>query len=191
MNSEYKVTLSPITLENADNKARPVLDKALKEVGFIPNMYTFMVNSPALLELYLHGYGLFRKESAFSPAEQEVVFLAISRENACHYCVAAHSMLADKISNVPTDVIYAIRNGENIVDSKLNSLSAFTQIMVKSHGRPGRADVDTFLNAGYSECHILDIILAIAVKTLSNYSNHFFHTPVDDMFKEYRWIARN
>lgn len=187
MTSEYKMTLPPVTLENADDKSRPVLDRALKEVGFIPNMYTYMVNSPVLLVTYLHGYGLFRKESAFSPAEQEVVFLAISRENECHYCVAAHSMLADKKSNVPADVTNAIRDGRDIQDNKLRRLATFTRRMVESRGRPGPADIDAFIAAGYTERHILDIILAIAVKTLSNYSNHLFHTPVDDMFKAYAW----
>ena len=38
-----------------------------------------MVNVPAVLSTYLHGYGLFRKSSGFQPAEQEVVFLAISQ----------------------------------------------------------------------------------------------------------------
>ncbi len=187
MTSEYKMTLQPVTLENADNKARPVLDRALKEVGFIPNMYSFMVNSPALLETYLQGYGLFRKESAFSPAEQEVVFLTISRVNECHYCVAAHSMLSDKMSGVPADVTNAIRDGKDIHDNKLRRLATFTRRMVENGGRPSRADVNAFITAGYTERHILDIILAIAVKTLSNYSNHLFHTPVDDMFKAYAW----
>lgn len=187
MSAEYKITLPAITLENADQKAKPVLERALKEVGFIPNMYTYMVNSPALLETYLNGYGLFRKESAFTSAEQEVVFLAISRENECHYCVAAHSMLADKKSGVPADVTEAIRNDHKISDAKLEQLSRFTQIMTETRGLPSKPDVQSFLEAGYSEKHILDIILAISVKTLSNYSNHLFHTPVDDMFGAYAW----
>ena len=34
---------------------------------------------------------------------------------------------------------------------------------------------------------MLEIILAIAVKTLSNYSNHLFNTPLDEMFARREW----
>ncbi len=185
MISEYKMTLQPITLENADDKAKPVLEKALKEVGFIPNMYTNMVHSPALLENYLHGYALFRNESGLTPEEQEVIFLTISHENSCHYCEAAHSMLADKKSGVSKENIEAIRNNKSLAESNLDQLSSFTRAMVKTRGLPTSDDVTNFLGAGYAEKNILDIILAIAVKTLSNYSNHIFHTHVDEMFHDY------
>jgi len=185
MLSEYKMTLQPITIENADDKAKPVLDKALKEVGFIPNMYTNMVHSPALLENYLHGYSAFRSKSGFTPEEQEVIFLTISHENNCHYCMAAHSMLADKYSGVSKETAEAIKVNQQISDPKLDQLSRFSRSLVKTRGLPMSDDVSNFINAGYIEKHILDIILAIAIKTLSNYSNHIFHTPVDEMFSEY------
>ncbi len=59
--------------------------------------------------------------------------------------------------------------------------------MVADRGLPKRADVEAFLAAGYSERQILEIVLAIAVKTLSNYANHLFHTPLDRVFEYRRW----
>lgn len=59
-----------------------------------------MAHAPGALSTYLHGMDWFRKESGFTPAEQEVVLLVISRINDCHYCVAAHSMIAEKVSKV-------------------------------------------------------------------------------------------
>jgi hypothetical protein len=50
--------------------------------------------------------------------------------------------------------------------------------MVNKRGRPSDEDVESFLSAGYTEKHILAIILAISVKTISNYSNHIFRTPL-------------
>lgn len=187
MKAEYKMTLAPQTIETAPPKAKAVLEKALAQVGFIPNMYAAMVNSPGVLETYLLGYAAFRQDSGFTPPEQEVVFLTISRENGCEYCVSAHSMLADKKSNLAPEVTDAIRDGAPIRDAKLAALSAFTRRMVTSRGLPSRADVEAFLAAGYRERHILEIVLAIAVKTLSNYANHLFHTPLDPMFAERAW----
>lgn len=187
MLSEYKMTLQPQTLETAQGRTRAVLEKAHKQVGFIPNMYANMVQSPGVLETYLDGYAAFRKESGFTPVEQEVVFLAISRENGCEYCVSAHSVIADKFSGVPKEITDAIRDGGPLPDSGLRALAEFTQTMVRSRGLPGRAQVEAFLDAGFSERHVLEIVLAIAVKTLSNYSNHLFHTTLDDVFASRRW----
>ena len=78
MSSESKLSLSAQSIDNAEPNAKPILDKALEQVGFIPNMYGLMVNSPGLLDTYLHGYKLFREQSGFTPAEQEIVFLTIS-----------------------------------------------------------------------------------------------------------------
>lgn len=183
----YRLTLPALTRETADEQTKQVLDKALAQVGFIPNMYAGMVNSPGMLDTYLTGYAAFRQGSGFSPVEQEVVFLTISRENGCNYCMAAHSVIADHFSKVPTEITDAIRNGDPIPDGKLSALAEFTRTMVASRGRPSNADVAAFGLAGYSERHILEIVLAIAVKTLSNYANHLFHTPVDERFASRLW----
>lgn len=187
MLSEYPLTLVPQTLDNADPDARAVLEKAKAQTGFIPNMYARMANSPGLLATYLDGYARFRQQSGFTPVEQEVVFLTISRENGCEYCVGAHSVLADNLSKVPTAVTDAIRDGAPIPDAQLAALSQFARVMVAKRGLPSRAEVDGFLSAGYTERQILEVVLAIAVKTLSNYANHLFHTPLDEVFAVRAW----
>ena len=179
-------SLKPIDHATADGVQKAILDKALKQVGFIPNMYANMANAPAVLDTYLHGYGLFRSESGLKSAEQEVVFLAVSQVNDCKYCTAAHSMIADKVSGVPADVLKAIREHEPIPDPKLAALHATVTEMVQTHGRPSQGTVQSFLAAGYSERDLLYIVLAIAVKTLSNFSNHAFATELDEKFAAYK-----
>lgn len=191
MSSQYTLTLPAKTLENADPRAKAVLEQTREKMGMIPNMYANMANSPPMLQTYAQGYSLFREESGFTPAEQEVVFLTISRENECHYCMAAHSFVADKLSKLTPEVTDAIRDDGEIKDFGLAALRTFTRTMVVSWGRPRQDDVTSFLQAGYSEAHILDIILAISVKTISNYSNHIFNTPVDAAFVARTWGSRN
>lgn len=181
------LNLPALDINRANTSQQAVLQKALDQVGFIPNMYAHMVHSPGLLDTYLYGYSHFRDNSELTPVEQEVIFLTISRENSCHYCVTAHSMLADKMSGVPKEVTQAIRDNAPIDDPKLAALSTFTQQMVESRGNPTANDIEAFLAAGYSQRHALEIVLAIAVKTLSNFSNHLFNTPVDEMFAPYLW----
>ncbi len=187
MNAEYQLTLPLRSPDDADPRGREVLEKGRAQAGFIPNMYRAMANSPGLLETYLDGYRRFREESGFSPVEQEVIFLTISRGNGCSYCVAAHSAIADRKSGVPSEVTEAIRQGRPIPDPRLAALSSFTETMRATRGLPRKEEVEAFLAAGYEERHILEIILALGVKTLSNYANHLFHTPLDEMFAERAW----
>ena len=187
MLAEYKMTLPSLCLKSAPPRGRAVLEEAQAQIGFIPNMYANMVHSPGLLETYLAGYARFRAESGFTPAEQEVVFLTISRDNGCEYCVGAHSMLADTQSKLAREVTDAIRDGKPVPDPKLAVLSGFTSRMLATRGLPRAEDVSVFLQAGYTEQQVLEIILAIAVKTLSNYTNHLFHTTLDPMFTARKW----
>ncbi len=187
MQAEYKLTLPALNEGNAEALAADHLHTAKTKLGMVPNMYGVMANSPGLLDTYIHGYEIFRASSGFTPVEQEVVLLAISRENGCTYCVAAHSFIADKMSGVPEDVTNAIRDGRPIQDARLAALHDFTRTMVVKRGLPSTADVSAFLAAGYSERQILEIVLAISVKILSNYANHLFHTPVDATFAGRTW----
>ena len=179
--------LPMLTLESAPPEGRAVLERARQQIGMIPNMYGYMAHIPGLLETYLFGYDKFRRESGFTPQEQEVVFLAVSRENSCNYCVAAHSFLADTQSAVHRPVTDAIRSDQAIPDQQLSALATFTRTMVRTRGRVTQSDLDAFHAEGYTDRHVFAVILAIGVKTLSNYTNHFADTPLDKFFQGRAW----
>ncbi len=173
-------------LETADLSPRQseLLARGRKAAqGMLPNMYRAMAHNPALIDTYLYGYEALRKEAGFTPAEIEVIFLVISYENACDYCVAAHSLVADTLSRVPRMVTDAIRDGQEIPDPKLRVLAEVTREVLLLRGRPDPATVQQLLDSGYEERHLLGIVLAIGIKTLSNYTNHLFDTPLDSVFK--------
>jgi AhpD family alkylhydroperoxidase len=184
--SDYQLRLPMRSEDDASSSVANVLATAKAGIGMIPNMYANMANAPGLLETYLTGYAAFREESRFTPAEQETVFLTISRFNGCEYCMGAHSAIAD-MSKVPTEVTDAVRDGAPIADERLAALSEFTEQLVASRGLPSTGQVEAFLAAGYTETQLLYLVLAIAVKTLSNYSNHLFHTPLDPVFAGRTW----
>jgi uncharacterized peroxidase-related enzyme len=183
----YKMQLSLVQTDSASETQLELLSTARKENKMIPNMYRAMANQPTLLKSYMDAYKGFRTQSNFSSVEQEVVFLTISVENNCSYCMAAHSIIADLVSKVPPNITDAIRTGAEVPDAKLKSLHEFTSIMLNKRGNPSEEDVRLFFENGYNEKHILDIILAISIKTLSNYTNHIFHTEIDSAFKAREW----
>ena len=190
MESAGRFALPLLTSENAEPRSAELLEQAQRKSGMTPNMYRAMANSPGVLDTYLYGYERFRQQSGFSPQEQEVVLLTISRENACEYCMAAHSTIADKASQVPREVTDAIRDRQDIPDPKLRALSAFVSAMFHTRGRPSERDLADFLKAGYTQRQVLEIVLALAVKTLSNYTNHLFDTEVDKPFQGRVWSER-
>lgn len=179
-----KLNLDDIQLSEHSEK---ILDNTKKALGFAPNMYKTMAGNTSLLDSYTYAYDSFRKYSGFTSVEQEVVFLSVSYVNNCTYCMAAHSFVGDQMTNVPNEVTDAIRAGVTISDKKLNALSTLTKIMVNTRGLPSEDDLAAFFSAGYSETHVLGIITGIAVKTMSNYSNHNTHPELDIVFAGRRW----
>ncbi|WP_373488068.1 carboxymuconolactone decarboxylase family protein [Blastomonas sp.] len=156
--------------------------------GMLPNMYQAMANAPGVLSTYLHGYSEFHATSTLTSIQREVVFLVISEENGCDYCMAAHSLVCD-MAGVPRKVTDAIRNREAIPDDRLQVLADTVRELLLSRGRPSQQALQEFLVAGYTQAQILEIVLAIAVKTLSNYTNHLFETPLDAPFKVREYSA--
>jgi AhpD family alkylhydroperoxidase len=179
----YKMKTPSLDPEKVNAEQKVLFERSKKENKMIPNMFRNMGNHPALLEAYMNGYSSFRSKSDFTSAEQEVVLLTISAENNCDYCIEGHSIAADMMSKVPLAVTEAIRANTEIPEERLKQLSLFTSVMVNKRGNPSEEDVNAFLNAGYKEYHILSIILAISIKTISNYTNHIFDTELDGMMK--------
>jgi uncharacterized peroxidase-related enzyme len=177
------------TIETAPEGAQKLLSEVEQQMKFIPNLYAVMANSPQVIRAYSEMGKLFGQTS-FNQVEKNIIWLVISRTNSCHYCTAIHSMVA-KMSHVPDDLIEAVRTFKPIHDRKLQALRQFTVIMVEKRGWASEQEVNDFLSAGYTKTHILELIVGIAQKTISNYVNHVAGTPLDEPVKPYSWQKEN
>lgn len=173
------------TASTAPEGSRPILDNVRNAWGFVPNLHNVLAESPQALEAYAATWALFEK-TAFSPVERNIVYLAIIFENACGYCMAGHSGLS-RMAGVKAAHIAAIREGTPIDDARLEALRRFAQQVTRQRGRVSEADTQAFLAAGYDNRAILDVILAAAVKLISNYTNHFADTPLDAFMAGQEW----
>ncbi len=169
----------------ASDKAKALLQRAERAFGFVPNLIGVLAESPAAAKAYLDLNAIFSGTS-FTQTEQQVVLLTISRYHECHYCIAAHSTVA-QMQKVPAEVVAAIRNDQRIPNNQLEVLRAFTAAVVDKRGWVTQQDLDAFFAAGYEKHHVLDIIVGAAQKTISNYTNHVSETPVDEVFEVHRW----
>ena len=168
------------TLETAPAAAMDTLAAAKKGLGFVPNLFAVMAEAPTLLKAYT-TLSRFFDETSLSATERQVVLLTVSYVNDCQYCIAAHTVIAG-MQKVPTDVVQAVRDGKPIADRKLEALRRFTAAVVNTRGWPTDADAAAFLGAGYGKQQVLEVVLGVGMKTLSNYTNHVAGTPLDQAF---------
>lgn len=173
------------TIETAPAESAQLLGGVEKGFGFVPNLLGAFAESPATLKGYLTLGKLF-DQSSFTATERQVVILVASRFNECKYCVAAHSIAAG-MHGVPAEVVEAIRNDQPIPDSRLEILRDFTTAVVEKRGWVSELDVDEFIAAGFTRAQVLEVVLGVSYKTLSNYVNHIVDTTVDDAFAPREW----
>ncbi len=173
------------TIATAPDRAKPTLEKIAQKYGFIPNLMGVFASAPSALEAYLAISDQFGKTSLPADA-REVVLLTTARVNECRYCVAVHSAMA-AMAKVPSDVIEAIRADRAISDPKLDAVRRLTRAIVVTRGWPTDADVQPFLAAGFQSAQILEILVGVTLKTLSNYTNHIAHPPLDAAFASNSW----
>lgn len=171
---------------SAPADAKPVLESLTKKFGFIPGLYAGLAESPSALKLYLAAGEAFAGTS-FSPIEQQVVLLAVSVENGCEFCVGAHSFIARQMVKVPSPVVDALRAATELPDARLNALAAFTRKVVRNRGWVAPIDVDDFISAGFTRAQILEVVMGVSIKTLSNYANHIIGTQLDSAFAAEAW----
>ncbi|MDP1630015.1 MAG: carboxymuconolactone decarboxylase family protein [Caulobacter sp.] len=158
-------------------EAKPILEQAGQAMGYIPALLAQMAEAPALLEGYAALSAIFRK-TGFTAQEQQLVLLTVSVENDSHYCTPAHTVRA-RDADLDADVIAAIREGRPITAPRFEALRRFTILMIRDRGFVADADLDAFTGAGFTRANALEIILAVGLKTLSNYVNHIAETPLD------------
>lgn len=175
------------TAATAPEAARETLGQVTKAYGFLPNLIGVMALAPALAKSYFTLAGLF-EETSLSATERQIVLLTTSYENACEYCIAAHTVIAD-MQKVPQDMVQAIRSGAPISDPKLEALRRFTADVVISRGHPSEEKTRAFLTAGFSHAQVLEVVLGVGMKTISNYTNHIARTPVDPAFSAAAWSS--
>ncbi|MGH1339721.1 MAG: carboxymuconolactone decarboxylase family protein [Aureispira sp.] len=178
-------TLQVHTIETAPEASKPLLEESVQSFGMLPGLHGVLAGSPQALEAYKTLHQFFAS-SSFNAAEQTVVWQTINVEHECHYCVPAHTGIAHMMKVDPA-LTEALRNQETIADAKLQALHETTLSIVRNRGKISDAELEKFYAAGYGEQQVLEIIIGLAQKTISNYTNHIANTPIDAPFKKFAW----
>lgn len=171
--------------DSAPEGSKPLLKKSQDDFGMIPNLHAVLAEAPGALEAYQNLHQLVL-DSSFNNEEKTVLWQTINVENGCHYCVPAHSGIA-RMMKVSEQIDNALREEKPLPDDKLEALRNFVLAMMRKRGEMSDKDLKAFFDAGYGNRQVLEVLLGLAQKTLSNYTNHIAKTPVDKPFKDFEW----
>jgi uncharacterized peroxidase-related enzyme len=181
MSTATSTLFAPLTIATAPEASKPILENIQKSFGFIPNLMATFANNPTVLQGYLALDSAYEKGS-FTPRERQIILLAASVENNCNYCTAAHSAIAKGVLHTPAEVVSAIRNNTPVPDAKLNALVTLVKELVRERGYATDRTIQNFLAAGYKKDQVMELLLGIAMKTISNYLDHISPAPIDQAF---------
>ncbi|MCZ0813501.1 MAG: carboxymuconolactone decarboxylase family protein [Pseudomonadota bacterium] len=174
------------TIETAPEASRPLLEESKKGFGRVPGLHAVMAEAPAVLDGYKQLHRLFAEQTSFDKDELTVVWQTINVEHECHYCVPAHTGIA-RMMKVDDAITDALRNETPLPSDRLEALRSFTLAVVRDRGNVAESAVETFLDAGYTKRQLLEVVLGVSQKVMSNYINHLAQTPVDEPMKAFAW----
>ncbi len=178
------------TLATAPEASRTTLAAVKKSWGFVPNLQATLAESPLALEVHEYLFAAAGRTS-FSPAEAQLALLAVSVFHRCTYCAAGHTFLARK-AGADERAIQAVRDERPVDDARIEALRRFVIAVLEARGFAGDAAVEAFLAAGFSRAQVFEVLVVIALKTLSNYTDHLAHVPEESFMSDpaLRWRPR-
>lgn len=152
-----------------------LFDNLKKGLGTVPNLYATLAHSEHALGSYLTFQGA---KSSVTGRAREVVNLAVSQVNGCEYCLAAHSVVG-KMNGFTDEQILEIRGGRASFDTKLDALARLVRGIATTRGHADPALVDAFFEAGWTKENLIDTIVVIGDKTVTNYLHSVTKVPID------------
>jgi len=173
-NVENRTFTVPTKAEVSEGN-QAIFDNLHKMIGFVPNLYAYYAKNDTALADYL---ALQNRKSTLKGKEREVINLVTSQINGCRYCQSAHTVFG-KMNGFSEEEVLEIRKGSAPFDSKLDALVKFTSSIVENRGRATEASKEAFFAAGYTEANLIDVVIVVGDKTISNYIHNLTHLEID------------
>ncbi len=163
------------TREEVSENNQAIFDKLKGMIDFVPNLYAYYAHSETALADYL---ALQNRKSSLRAKEREIVNLVVSEVNGCEYCQAAHTAFG-KMQGFSAEEIMEIRRAEISFDPKFDALARFVKETAVDRGKPSKETVEKLFAAGYTEANLVDIVMVIGDKIISNYLHGITRIAID------------
>ncbi|MEP6737642.1 MAG: carboxymuconolactone decarboxylase family protein [Chryseolinea sp.] len=142
-----------------------IYDTLEKAIGFVPNLYAEFAHSETALNTFL---GAQNAKSSLTAKEKESISLVVSQVNECNYCLSSHSVAAHR-NGLTDDHILEIRRGSASFNAKLNALVKLAKSISETNGHADPEIVDDFIEAGYNKGNLIDVIMLVGIRSITNY----------------------
>lgn len=167
------VAADPSTANADQLQARAVIKETW---GQVPNLGGVLALSLPLTRAVV-AFDSALHQGSFSGKVAEQLAIAVSQENRCAYCLAAHSAAA-RVAGVSIDDTADARSGR-ASDHKTAAALRFAQQVVRARGRVGDRELADVRAAGWQDSDIVEIVGHVLSTTLSNYLHHISDVPID------------
>jgi uncharacterized peroxidase-related enzyme len=157
--------IAVIDPNSATGEAKALLDAVQASLGAVPNFIRVLANSPAALNAFL-GIHHIAGAGLLDPKTRERIALAVAEQNACQYCVSAHTAIGRKVG-LDNQEMLANRLGRSS-DVKAEAALAFARALVEHSGHVSKAEFDAVRAAGHSDGEVVEIITHVAMNIFTN-----------------------
>ncbi len=138
--------------------------------GFVPNVFLTLAHRPEEFRAFFAYHdALMEKEAGLSKAEREMIVVATSGANDCHYCVIAHgAILRIRAKNPLIADQVAINHRKADITPRQRAMLDFAMKVALDSGRVGDQDFAALRDHGFTEEDAWDIGAIAAFFALSN-----------------------
>lgn len=168
--------IAPMVSSNADAKVFTTLSQVKASLGMIPNLFATLAHAPVALDGYL-SLSKMLSRGRLSARQREIVALAVGQENACQYCLSAHTALAKAAGVSEANALKARAGGGE--DPFEYALASFAKKLVHQRGHISDDDIDDARKAGMDDGLMMEVVANIAANTFTNYANELAGTEID------------
>lgn len=145
-------------------------DKCQEKLGFVPNVLRAYAFDNAKLQAFIDMVDdLMLADSGLTKVEREMIAVAVSAINQCHYCLTAHGAAVRQRSKDPVmgELIAQNWRAANL-PARQQAMLAFTDKLTESPAKIEEADRAALRTAGFSDRDIWDIAATAAFYNMSN-----------------------
>jgi uncharacterized peroxidase-related enzyme len=168
--------IHPVQPDQTDAGTAATLEAVKAKLGTLPNLFTTLAQAPVALTGYLQLSESLGK-GRLTPRQREMIAIAVAQENACEYCLSAHTAIGQGLGLKDEDIERARHGGA--VDAMDDAVTELALLIVKSRGDVSDRSLANARNAGLDDGLIIEIIAHVALNVLTNYVNRIAGTVVD------------
>ena len=183
--SDKPISRYPVpTLEDLPPDIRDRILAVQEKAGFIPNVFLTLAHRPdEFRAFFAYHDALMLKESRLSKAEREMIVVATSSANDCHYCVVAHGAILRIYAKNPliADQV-AVNYRQADITPRQRAMLDFALKVALQPQQLEDADFVPLREFGFSNDDIWDIGGIAAFFALSNRMAHLTNMRPNDEF---------